>query len=614
MAHWSENADKLEVKNSQLVDLRQLEKIDGSTPDVYCFRFPFLRSIQDASESQDAFEKISDFCDRLNSGAVVCVLTTPADAAMLLTHLERKLRFQLWVAVKTTSDSYAQTELALHRNHAALLILTKYRGSLRHTKTRVQYTYCPACDKTTKDYGGKKHTYHEYGTLLSDVWRDIEINPSENIDVVVNRISDLFGIAPHKRVCLIDLQNCLELQPTSTRREETSAFGARLVNLDSRLINDDCLTSLQDIPDNSIDFCFTDPPYNLKKKYDRWDDDLDAVKYFAWCDKWLSELYRVLKPGRTLAVLNIPLWAVRHFQHLNSFAKFQSWIAWDGLSFPVRMIMPAHYAVICFSKGTPRRLPCFGDDSKNVTALNDFYCLRASCSYKRNRLASRDKTSINDLWGDIHRLKHNSRRVDHPCQLPPALMQRLYGVFTEPEEIILDCFNGAGTSTLVAAQMNRRFIGIELSSQYHEIALKRHEQLLDGMDPFGKVNTVPTAKNSRVERMPKQKYQVSKKELQLEVRRIAQELARLPTKDEVRQMTKFPFEYFEKYFISWGEACAAARTTGMTEEKMEVTEIQFNLFPWDVLEKEIDDLVVSQADNPDAWEKPIRVTGRQSIH
>jgi site-specific DNA-methyltransferase (adenine-specific) len=75
----------------------------------------------------------------------------------------------------------------------------------------------------------------------------------------------------------------------------------------------------------------------------------------------------------------------------------------------------------------------------------------------------------------------------------------------------LDCFNGAGTSTLVAQQMNRRFIGIELSLDYHEIALKRHEQLSEGIDPFGKVNTIPSVKNSSVERLPKQKYKVSKK-------------------------------------------------------------------------------------------------------
>lgn len=579
MAHWSENSKKLEVANFQIKSLSQFDKINGNAPDVYFFRLPFLRSVEDANASESAFEKISDYCSKLSSQAVVCVLTTPADAAMLSPYLETHLKFQLWVAVKTSSESYPDSDNALPQNHAALLIFTKYKDNLRHTKTRVQYTYCPACGKTTKDYGGKKHIYHEYGTLLSDVWRDIEINPNENIDVVITRIGDLFGLEPHQQVRLLDLQTCTELQPIQTRRSEVMIVETNEVRLNSRLINDDCLTALKDIPDNSVDFCFADPPYNLRKKYDKWDDDLESVEYFAWCDQWLSELYRVLKPNRTLAVLNIPLWAARHFQHLNSFANFQSWIAWDALGFPVRMIMPAHYSTICFSKGEPRRLPCYANNrSEKFAALKEFYCLRAGCLAKRNKLEIADQTTATDLWYDIHRLKHNSRRVDHPCQLSPTLMRRLYEAFTKPDEMILDCFNGAGTSTLVAAQMNRRYIGIELSSQYHEITDERHEQLSRNIDPFGKINTVPTVKNSSVGRLSKQKYKISKKELQLDVKSIAQNLNRLPTKDEVKLMSKFPFEYFEQYFFSWGEVCAAARTTGMSEEKANSCEEQLELF------------------------------------
>ena len=117
--------------------------------------------------------------------------------------------------------------------------------------------------------------------------------------------------------------------------------------------------------------------------------------------------------------------------------------------------------------------------------------------------------------------KHNSRRVDHPCQLPPLLMRRLYSLYTQPNEIIVDCFNGAGTSTLVAAQMKRRYIGIELSPEYHKIAQQRHKMVEQGQDPFAKNNDIPKVKNSRVERLAKIKYVVSKKTLQLDIRRMA---------------------------------------------------------------------------------------------
>ncbi|NJK52913.1 MAG: site-specific DNA-methyltransferase [Leptolyngbyaceae cyanobacterium SU_3_3] len=337
-------------------------------------------------------------------------------------------------------------------------------------------------------------------------------------------------------------------------------------HLSSHLINDDCIKALHRLPDNSIDFCFADPPYNLKKKYDRWDDSLESTQYFEWCDRWLSEMYRVLKPGHTLAVLNIPHWVVRHYQFLASRMQFQAWIAWEGLSFPVRLIMPAHYAILCFSKGYPRSLPGLSStENSYLQPLGENYCLRSRCVSKRNALGASDRTAISDIWHDIHRLKHNSRRVDHPCQLPPLLMRRLFELFTAPDEIILDCFNGAGTSTLVAHQLHRRFIGIELSKQYHEIALARHRQLEEGGDPFAKVNAIPKAKNSPVERLVKQKYQVSKKTLQLEVKRISKEIGHLASRDEVEKLSQFSITYFDEYFSSWGEVCAAARTTGMAE-------------------------------------------------
>jgi site-specific DNA-methyltransferase (adenine-specific) len=51
------------------------------------------------------------------------------------------------------------------------------------------------------------------------------------------------------------------------------------------------------------------------------------------------------------------------------------------------------------------------------------------------------------------------------------------------------------------------------------------------------------------------------------LKRIAEQLGRLPTRDEVELLSKYPISYYDDYFISWGEVCAAARTTGMTETR-----------------------------------------------
>jgi site-specific DNA-methyltransferase (adenine-specific) len=143
----------------------------------------------------------------------------------------------------------------------------------------------------------------------------------------------------------------------------------------------------------------------------------------------------------------------------------------------------------------------------------------------------------------------------------------LISIFTEPGEMVLDCFNGAGTSTLTAHQLNRQYIGIELSEKYHDIAKSRHQEIQQGLDPFRKARRELTEKNSPVERMPEQTYEIPKKTLQLEVRRVAKMLGKLPTRDEMIKYGAYPIKYYDEYFVSWGEVCAAARHDGMSEER-----------------------------------------------
>jgi len=540
---------------------------------VYFLILPFDPETQGeiGGEWQNA---IRDLAAASTSQSVMCILTTPGTAARLLEDLRGGVHYQMWISVKLQSPKKLRGALARH--HAALLILTRYEGTLRHTKTRIAYSYCPFCDKTTKDYGGKKHTYDEYGTLMSDVWRDITCVPGEYPRELVERLCDLFGLDPYEQLYCLDLRAALDGAAVAPIQGQSGMVGVGKTRHSIRskmLVCGDCVEVLKHIPSDSVELCFADPPYNLKKKYDNWHDALDVKAYFGWCDTWLAEMARILKPGCTLAVLNIPLWAARHFSFLRTVLTFQDWIVWEGLSLPVRMIMPANYPIVCFSKGRPRYLPGLESgmhdviDRNELNALKEWCCSRTSCLEYRKRAGAKDRSEITDLWWDIHRLKHNSRRADHPCQLPPALMRRLICLYTRRGETVVDPFNGVGTTTLAAEQVGRDFIGIELSDYYHQIADLRHKELRDGIDPFRKRRDMPGAKNSPVRRMIQQKYEVPKKKLQLEVRRIAREIGRMPSRDDVKRLGRYPIVYYDSYFVSWGEVCAAARNTGMVETR-----------------------------------------------
>ena len=567
MAHLSEGTNKLELTLEQCSKLPDFHQKEQGKPAVHLLWLPPNRTDSDGEASNTWFHDFAERSIPTHQDSVICVLTTPPDAARIIPHLSH-LRFQSWISVKLSPQEAEDT--VMKEQHVALLVFTRYDRTLEHIPTRVGYSYCPYCKKTTKDYGGKKHLYHSYGTLMSDVWRDIECQPATNISTILERLQDFFGLDPYKKLLCYDLRECQLPNATIVNETPEIAPETPISSVPGNILyNGDSLELMRHFPSDSVDFGFCDPPYNIQKNYDRWDDGLEIEKYFSWCDEWLSEMARVLKPGRTLAVLNIPLWAVRHYQFLATKLSFQSWIAWDALSLPVRKLMPANYAIICFSKGRPRRLE-FNEDYRvrefhsYVSPAKEFACLRQVCVDSRGRTAS-TRSEPGNLWHDIHRLKHNSRRVDHPCQLPPQLMRRLYSLFTEQGEIVLDCFNGAGTSSLVAEQMGRQYIGIELSKEYHDLAKKRHDDLAFGVDPFGKQKVIPKAKNSRVQRLTQQKYVVSKKVLQLDVRRIAKELGRLPSREEVISRSKYPIDFYDNYFIGWGEVCAAARTTGMSE-------------------------------------------------
>lgn len=574
MAHLSEDSQRLTIREMHIEAIQQLETSVCDFPDVCFIRLPISQH-DGQSGHLNNIQAIADLVGRnLRAGSTLIVYGDVIDLVHSHDILAQYLRYQLWIAVKCLPLTMNLNN-SLPHHHLGALVYTKYDKQLQHNKTRLSYTYCPACNKTTKDYGGKKHTYHPYGTLISDVWRDITVEASGNIDTLYERFADVFGLAQYSELRVLNLTSF------GTDRVPISRHLIKLdsppATLESQLINGDCLEELRKMPDDVVDFAFADPPYNLKKQYRGYDDDLDIAEYFSWCDEWITEVARVLRPGGTFALLNIPLWSIRHFLHLESVLEYQNWIVWDALSFPVRMIMPAHYSILCFSKGTPRTLPGFTGEAgdtiinnglsthKALTPLKQNYCLRASCVNTRRYRGIDDRDTLSDMWWDIHRLKHNSRRVDHPCQLPPQLMYRLIALFTKPNEIVLDCFNGAGTTTLAAHQLGRRYIGIEREPQYHVIASQRHIEIEHGLDPFRKVKRQLTAKNSPVARLKQQKYDIPKKTLQLEVRRVAQLLGKLPSRDEMIEHGEYSIRYYDEYFTSWGEVCAAARNEGMTE-------------------------------------------------
>jgi site-specific DNA-methyltransferase (adenine-specific) len=256
----------------------------------------------------------------------------------------------------------------------------------------------------------------------------------------------------------------------------------------NKIIHGDCLEIMSTIADNSVDMTFADPPFNLNKKYNSYSDRRSLDAYLLWCKQWLTEMVRITKPTGSIFVHNIPKWLTYYSSFLNEIADFRHWISWDAMSTPLgKTLMPTHYGILFYAK-----------DRK----LNKFYEVRYP--HKRCRKCNvllKDYGGkkaglhpfgplVSDVWTDLHRIKHAKNRDEHPCQLPGTILERLILMATDEGDIILDPFNGTGTTVIAAKRLGRKYIGIELDKQYVAIA----EEKLRNVRPDSHIDGVWVSK------------------------------------------------------------------------------------------------------------------------
>lgn len=232
----------------------------------------------------------------------------------------------------------------------------------------------------------------------------------------------------------------------------------------------DCIDLFKGIEDNSIDVTFADPPFNLKKKYQTYKDSLELKMYLDWCDVWIREMARVTKPGGSIFIHNIPKWLTYYTKTLNEISHFRHWISWDAPTAPMgKSLQPGHYGILYYSKGEEVKYYEIRHPHKRCRKCE--YLLK-DYGGKKDGLHPFGPL-VSDCWTDIHRIKHNKYRDEHPCQLPIHLMERIILMSSDEGDVILDPFSGTGTTAIAAKRMGRRYIGLELSEEYAESSIKK---------------------------------------------------------------------------------------------------------------------------------------------
>ncbi len=244
----------------------------------------------------------------------------------------------------------------------------------------------------------------------------------------------------------------------------------------ARILVGDCVAQMSTLPAECGDLVFADPPYNLQllgdlkrpddSRVDGVTDDWDKFSSFGEYDKftraWLSACKRVMKPSATL-------WVIGSYHNIfrvgSILQDLDFWILNDVVwrksnpmpNFRGRRFTNAHETMIWASRDPGGKGYTFNYEA--LKAGNDDVQMRSDWTFP--------------LCTGEERLKGANGKKLHPTQKPEALLARVILAASRPDDLVLDPFNGTGTTGAVAKKLGRRYVGIERDPAYAKAAMKR---------------------------------------------------------------------------------------------------------------------------------------------
>ncbi len=249
-----------------------------------------------------------------------------------------------------------------------------------------------------------------------------------------------------------------------------------------RLLHGDSLALLAELPAASVDLVFSDPPYNLSNggttcqagrrvAVDKgaWDASRGVDQDHGFHRRWLAECRRVLKPSGTLWVSGT--------QHV----IFSIGFAMQGLGYhllnTVTWFKPnasPNLACRFFTHSTEILIWASPSRGKPLAHRFNYPEMKAENGGKQMR----DLWSLTDdgrgvVWPLATPGRTEKRHGRHPTQKPIALLDRVITASSAPGDLVLDPFNGSGTTGVVARARGRRYLGIDLDAGYLDLTAER---------------------------------------------------------------------------------------------------------------------------------------------
>lgn len=260
----------------------------------------------------------------------------------------------------------------------------------------------------------------------------------------------------------------------------------------------DCLVKLKDIPDESIDLIYIDPPFSSKRNYvafwneqekRHFEDRFENVRaYLDYMKPRVEQLYRVLKP--TGSFYYHCDWHASHYikvmldrDDIFGYENFLNEVVWHYRRWPSKSMtyQRFHDTILFYAKHKGQHIfnTIYQDIAEITQKIHKGKKQKALVidghRWSKDSEEIATNTPIGDTWY-ISTIAGNAReRLGYPTQKPLALLDRIIRASSKDGDIVLDAFCGCGTTLVVAQKLKRRWIGIDISPTSCRVMAKRLE-------------------------------------------------------------------------------------------------------------------------------------------
>jgi DNA modification methylase len=252
------------------------------------------------------------------------------------------------------------------------------------------------------------------------------------------------------------------------------------------IIHGNCIDVIKQMPDGYIDLTVTSPPYDNLRTYNGYEFNFEGIA---------QELYRVTKDG------GVVVWVVgdatvkgsetgtsfRQALYFNDIGfNLHDTMIWNKGSFTAVGTLSVRYALtweymFVFSKGKPKTFNPIKDRRNKVKGKIGGMLRNPDGTMKKMSTDGRERAEYGQRFGIWDIPSCGGNKSGHPAPFPEQLASDHIISWSNEGDIVLDPMCGSGTTCKMAAITNRKYIGIDISEEYCEIARKRiaeHERQL----------------------------------------------------------------------------------------------------------------------------------------